>query len=75
MAIKPSEQQVGGGHYKDYDIQPIEFIVANEIPYMESNVIKYVCRHRDKNGVQDLNKAIHYLEMMKEFYYGEAEHP
>ena len=63
------EKQEGGGHYKGFKIQPIEFIHANAIPYMEANVIKYVCRHRDKNGLQDLAKAIHYLEMLIEFEY------
>jgi hypothetical protein len=62
--------QVGGGHYKDYSIQPVEFVVANNIPFLEACVIKRVCRHRTKNGVEDLNKAIHELKLMKELYYG-----
>ena len=63
------DKQEGGGHYKAFAIQPIEFIHANNIGYMEANVIKYVCRHRDKNGLQDLRKAIHYLEMLIELEY------
>ena len=63
------DKQEGGGHYKAFKIQPIEFIHSNGIPYMEANVIKYVCRHREKNGLQDLRKAIHYLEMLIELEY------
>ena len=60
------EKQVGGSHYKLYVIQPIEFITKNNIPFIEGNVIKYVLRWRDKNGIQDLDKAIHYLELLKD---------
>lgn len=60
--------QVGGNHYKRMAIQPIEFIVKNNIPYREANVIKYVCRHSFKNGKEDIRKAIHYLEMILEDY-------
>ena len=64
------DTQVGGSHYKEMLIQPVEFIVKNNISFLEGNVIKYTCRHRSKNGIEDLNKAIHYLELMKELYYG-----
>lgn len=64
------EKQEGGQHYKGYAIQPIEFIHANDIPYCEANVIKYVMRHRQKNGVQDLLKAKHYIELLIELEYG-----
>lgn len=64
----PLAEQVGGDHYKSMAIQPIEFIVKNGIPYREANVIKYVCRHRAKNGRQDIEKAIHYLQMILEDY-------
>ena len=60
------EVQVGGDHYKAMAIQPVEFIHANSIPYFEGNVIKYVCRWRAKNGVDDLEKAKHYLELLIE---------
>ena len=66
----PLNRQEGGGHYKGFAIQPIEFIHTNGIPYIEANVIKYVCRHREKNGAQDLRKAIHYLEMLIRMEYG-----
>lgn len=60
----PLETQVGGSHYKDLKIQPIEFIHANNIPFCEANAIKYLCRWRNKNGVQDLLKARHYIDLL-----------
>lgn len=63
------DKQVGGTHY-DMKIQPIEFIVGNNLGYREGNVIKYVCRHGKKNGAEDIKKAIHYLEMILEEYEG-----
>ena len=44
--------------------------MKNQLGMDQGSVIKYVVRHKDKNGVEDLNKAIKCLEMMKEFYYG-----
>lgn len=67
------DTQVGGSHYKDYPIQPVEFISKNGIPYMEGSVIKYVCRHRQKNGRQDIEKAIHYLQLILQLQYPEGE--
>ncbi len=67
---EPLVKQVGGNHYKNFIIQPVEFIVKNDIDYLEGNIIKYVCRHKQKNGIEDLNKAIHYLELAKDLYYG-----
>lgn len=58
--------QEGGRHYKDMKIQPVEYIHANSIGYFEGNVIKYVSRHRAKNGVEDLKKARHYLDLLIE---------
>ena len=65
--------QEGGSHYKDMLIQPVEFIVKNDIAFLEANVIKYVCRHRNKNGLEDLKKAEHYIQLAKELYYGNTE--
>lgn len=62
-------KQVGGNHYNKYTIEPIDFIHSNNIPYIEANVIKYVVRHRDKNGLEDLQKAKHYIEMLIEREY------
>ena len=64
--MKALETQIGGNHYKDMNIQPLEFIMANNLPYCESNIIKYVCRYKSKNGLQDLLKARHYLDILIE---------
>ena len=61
------EKQIGGSHYH-MAIQPIDFIVKNDIPFREANVIKYTVRHKNKNGREDILKAIHYLEMILEDY-------
>lgn len=58
--------QVAGGHYKELPIQPVEYIHANGIGYFEGNVIKYVSRWRKKNGLADLEKAKHYIELLIE---------
>jgi hypothetical protein len=68
-----SKKQVGGGHYVAMKIQPIDYILENGLDYLEGNVIKYVSRHKNKNGEQDIDKAIHYLEMIKEKQYGMAK--
>lgn len=70
VKVSALNKQVSGEHYKKMIIQPVEFIVKNNLSFLEGNVIKYVCRHRSKNGIEDLNKAIHYLELAKELYYG-----
>lgn len=59
-------KQVDGGHYKDLPIQPVEYIYANALGYFEGNVIKYVSRWRKKNGIADLEKAKHYIELLIE---------
>ena len=61
--------QVGGSHYSTMKIQPVEFIIANNLPYLEGSILKYICRHRAKNGRQDLEKAAHYLQMLIEAEY------
>ena len=66
--------QVGGTHYiKEGGIQPIEFITSNEIPFREANVIKYVFRHTNKNGVEDLLKARDYIDMLINDYKTKQE--
>lgn len=70
--MKASETQVGGGHYKDFPIQPAEFCQKNKLPFCESAVVKYVCRHRDKNGPQDIRKAKHFLDLLLEFDYPDS---
>ncbi len=64
------QRQVGGTHYKESTIQPIEFIVANNLGFCEGNAVKYIVRHELKGGVQDIDKAIHYLQLLKEMKYG-----
>jgi hypothetical protein len=61
---KALDTQIGGNHYKDYAIQPIEFLMANGVPFVEGNCVKYVIRWRDKGGVDDLRKARHYLDIL-----------
>lgn len=61
------------GHYSKWELDPVSFIMLNDIPFAEGNVIKYVMRHRDKDGVKDIDKAIRYLQMIKEKHYGKAE--
>lgn len=63
---KPLQKQVGGSHYKDLTIQPIEYIHANKLGFCEANVVKYVSRWRAKNGIADLEKAKHYIELLIE---------
>jgi len=67
--IEEEVRQEGGTHYS-MPIQPIEYIMKNGLGFCEGNVVKYVSRHRQKNGVEDLKKAIHYLEMLIEEYCG-----
>ena len=59
----PQERQVGGSHYKLFNIQPFEFISKNELSFFQGCVVKYVCRYKNKNGIQDLEKIIHYCEV------------
>jgi hypothetical protein len=66
IATSALNKQVGGSHYRDKGIQPIIYIHANNLGFCEGNVVKYVTRWRDKNGVADLKKAIHYLELLIE---------
>ena len=63
------DKQVAGSHYQNYKIQPSEFINKNEMLFAEGNAIKYICRHRDKGKKQDLEKAIHFIEMIIERDY------
>ena len=60
----PLTAQVGGDHYSKLAIQPVEYITANNLSYLQGSVIKYVTRYQDKNGVEDLQKAIHFVKMM-----------
>ena len=61
---EPLTAQVGGDHYKNLAIQPVEYITANNLSYLQGSVIKYVTRYKNKNGIEDLQKAIHFVKMM-----------
>lgn len=67
------EKQVGGDHYKKLRMQPVEFIVQNEIPFLEGCVIKRMCRWRVKGGVQDLLKAKHEIDLLIAMHEAEED--
>lgn len=69
--LKASDKQVGGSHYNKYKIQPFVFAFENNMPFLEANVLKYIMRHKDKNGIDDLKKAKHYIQLAAEMYYKE----
>lgn len=55
--------QIGGSHYKKYAYQPVEFAVHAELSFIQGNIVKYITRYNDKNGVEDIKKVIHYSEL------------
>ena len=63
------DKQVGGSHYQNFTIQPAEFVNKNKLLFAEGNAIKYICRHKLKGKQKDIEKAIHYLEMILERDY------
>ena len=67
------DKQIGGSHYRSLKIQPSKFVIENELLFPEGSVIKYICRHRFKNGKEDLLKAIHFIEMIIERDYSKTE--
>ena len=67
----PLQVQIGGDHYKDFAIQPVEFITKNKLPFLEGCVLKRICRHKAKNGAEDIRKAIHELQLILELEYNE----
>lgn len=70
-SVRALDKQVSGNHYKDFKIQPVEYIYENNIPFLEANVIKYTSRHRAKNKAADIKKAIHCLELILQMEYNE----
>jgi hypothetical protein len=62
--MKSFKKQIGGNHYLKYKIQPVDFIIKNNIGFVEGNIIKYILRFKEKGGVQDLLKAKHYIELL-----------
>ena len=67
------KKQIGGNHYKKYKVQPSQFVTENKLLYPEGCVIKYVIRHQDKGGKQDLEKAKHFIDMIIERDYEEKK--
>ena len=70
---KATDKQVGGSHYKDCVIQPVDYIVKNNLDFLEGNVVKYITRHKLKGGVEDIKKVIHYAELILELRYGKEK--
>ena len=64
------DTQIGGEHYKNYTIQPVEFITKNKLGFLEGCVIKRICRYEGKNGLEDLKKAKHEIDLLIELKYG-----
>jgi hypothetical protein len=73
--MKATDTQVGGSHYKDMPIQPVQYIHANGLSFLEGNVVKYITRHKTKNGKADVEKALHYCQLILELVYGEVPEP
>ena len=71
MARDALDKQVGGNHYATMKIQPVEFITANNLTFLEGNVVKYISRHHAKNGADDVRKAIHYCELILKTVYND----
>ena len=71
---KALDTQVGGNHYKDCKIQPVEYIYSNGLDFLEGNVVKYITRHRTKgDGEADIRKVIHYAQMILQMEYNKGE--
>lgn len=66
-----ARQQIGGDHYEKRKIQPIEYIEANGLSFSEGNIVKYITRHRDKNGAEDIRKVIDYAKLILKYVYNE----
>lgn len=72
--MSATDMQVGGDHYKTCAIQPVQFIEANRLPFLEGCIIKRVTRHAKPTGKgrQDIEKAIHELQLILQLRYGEG---
>ena len=68
------DKQTGGSHYKDAAIQPIEYIHANSLGFIEGNIVKYITRHKAKNGIEDIKKIKHYCDLLIELEYKNEVH-
>ena len=68
--IMEEKKQIGGNHYIKCGIMPTTYIRANNLDFFEGNIVKYITRHKDKGGAEDIKKVIHYAEMILEEVYG-----
>lgn len=71
--MKATDKQIGGDHYKDMAVQPVEYIHGNKLSFLEGNIVKYITRHRTKGGRADVEKALHYCELLLQLEYGVEE--
>ena len=71
LKLSALDKQESGDHYKGKAIQPIIYIHANNLGFCAGNVVKYITRYKDKNGAEDIRKAIHYCQLLLELEYGE----
>ena len=62
--MKAKDKQIGGEHYKKMSIQPSDYIVKNKLGWYEGNIVKYITRHSGKGGKQDVEKVIHYAQLL-----------
>lgn len=65
--LKASEKEIGGSHYKNESLQPLDIIAAIDLNFFQGNIVKYVTRHSKKNGLEDLKKAYHYCQLGREY--------
>jgi hypothetical protein len=72
--MDPNERQVAGDHYKKLKIEPIEYIEKNGLGFSEGAIVKYITRHRDKGGAEDIKKIIHFCEFILKYQYGGSEY-
>lgn len=71
--MSAKKQQVGGNHYKDMTIQPVEYIHRNELGFCVGSAIKYLSRYKSKDGKRDLEKARHFIDLLIELEYPDAK--
>ena len=69
----PLTTQVGGDWYKNLKIQPIDYVMSNDLNYLQGAVVKYITRHKAKGGKEDLLKAIHCTELLIKYEYGDDD--
>ena len=70
IRVKATEEQVGGTHYKECKIQPVEYIVANDLGFLEGNIVKYITRQLAKGeGAMDIYKVKHYADLILQLHY------